>query len=65
MVSGRPVPKHQGGPYRFGTLSVETVNDQAMVKVSVLVFDKQDVDLLGLLKEEDRRRIVNKMCTTL
>ena len=64
-VGNRPVPKNQGQPYKFKLLSIEIIKDQAMVKLECPLFDHFYVDYLGLLKEDGRWLIVNKMYTDL
>ncbi len=62
-VGARPVPAQQGYAYGFKVLSIEILHDQAMVKVECPLFDYSYVDFLGLLKENQRWLIVNKMYT--
>lgn len=64
-VASRPVPAQQGRPYDFKLLSIEIIKDQAMVKLECPLFDHFYVDYLGLLKENGRWLIVNKMYTDL
>jgi len=64
-VASRPVPGQQGQPYDFKLLSIEITKDQAMVKLECPLFDHLYVDYLGLLKENGRWLIVNKMYTDL
>jgi len=64
-VARRPVPDQQGRPYDFKLLSIEIIKDQAMVKLECPLFDHFYVDYLGLLKENGRWLIVNKMYTDL
>ena len=60
-VSTRPVPEKEGRPYSFKLLSIEIIQDQAMVKLECPLFDHFYIDYLGLLKENGRWLIVNKM----
>jgi 4-oxalocrotonate tautomerase len=60
-VASRPTPYQQGLPYNFKLLSIEIINDQAMVKLECPLFDHQYIDYLGLLKEDRRWLIVSKM----
>jgi hypothetical protein len=60
-VGNRPIPQAQGAAYRFRILSVELVKDQAMVKAECPLLEHFYVDFLGLLKEDGRWQIVNKM----
>ncbi|MBD1584832.1 nuclear transport factor 2 family protein [Pseudoalteromonas sp. S16_S37] len=62
-VAGRPVPENQGYAYDYAILSVEVVQDQAMVKVHCPLFNYNYIDFLGLLKEHGNWLIVNKMYT--
>jgi hypothetical protein len=64
-VANRPVPQQQGAAYAFKIISVEVIKDQAMVKAECPLFEYFYVDFLGLLKEQGRWRIVNKMYTPL
>lgn len=64
-VANRPVPVKQGRPYEFKLLSIEIIKNQAMVKLNCPLFDHLYVDFLGLLKENGRWLIVNKMYTDL
>jgi hypothetical protein len=64
-VANRPVPDKQGLPYDFKLLSVEVIKDQAMVKLECPLFEHAYIDFLGLLKENGRWLIVNKMFTDL
>ena len=64
-VASRPVPQQQGLPYDFKLLSIEIIKDQAMVKLECPLFEHLYIDFLGLLKENGRWLIVNKMYTDL
>lgn len=64
-VASRPVPERQGRPYDFKLLAIEIIKDQAMVKLECPLFDHFYIDYLGLLKENGRWLIVNKMYTDL
>lgn len=64
-VASRPVPSQQGRPYEFKLLSIEVIKDQAMVKLECPLFEHRYIDFLGLLKEDGRWKIVNKMYTDL
>lgn len=64
-VATRPVPDKEGRPYEFKLLSIEIIKDQAMVKLECPLFDHFYFDYLGLLKENGRWLIVNKMYTDL
>lgn len=65
VVATRPVPQQQGAVYASKILAIEVIKDQAMVKVECPLFEHCYVDFLGLLKEDGRWRIVNKMYTAL
>jgi hypothetical protein len=64
-VAFRPVPYQEGRSYNFKLLSIEIIKDQAMVKLECPLFDHFYVDFLGLLKENGRWLIVNKMYSDL
>jgi hypothetical protein len=64
-VASRNVPDKQGLPYDFKLLSIEIIKDQAMVKLECPLFEHAYIDFLGLLKENGRWLIVNKMFTDL
>lgn len=60
-VATRSSPAEQGLPFNFKLLSIDIVQDQAMVKIHCPLFDFNYIDFLGLLKEENKWLIVNKM----
>lgn len=60
-VADRPVPAQQSKPFNYKILSVDVVQDQAMVKIHCPLFDFNYIDFLGLLKEQGQWLIVNKM----
>jgi len=62
-VANRPIPKEQGKAYQFKLLSLDIVQDQAMVKIQCPLFDFNYIDFLGLLKENGQWLVVNKMYT--
>ncbi|WP_415883886.1 nuclear transport factor 2 family protein [Neptuniibacter sp. QD34_54] len=62
-VKTRATPKSLGQPFNFKILSIEIIQDQAMVKLECPLFDYFYIDFLGLLKEQGRWLIVNKMYT--
>jgi len=64
-VADRSIPAQQGQAYDFKLLSIEVIKDQAMVKLECPLFEHAYVDFLGLLKENGRWLIVNKMYTDL
>jgi hypothetical protein len=64
-VASRPIPAEQGANYAFKILSIDLVQDQAMVKLSCPLFNFNYIDFLGLLKENGQWLIVNKMYTDL
>lgn len=63
VVASRPEPDKQGLPYNFKLLSLEIIKDQAVVKLECPLFEHAYIDFLGLLKENGRWLIVNKMFT--
>lgn len=65
LVSTRPKPSALGLAYDFEVLSIDIIKDQAMVKLECPLFDHFYLDFLGLLKEQGRWLIVNKMYTDL
>lgn len=62
-VATRAKPSDIGMPYHFKVKSIELIGEQAMVKVDCPLFEYQYVDFLGLLKEQQQWKIVNKMYT--
>lgn len=64
-VAIRQAPSLQGQPYAFKLLSIEIIKDQAIVKLECPLFDHLYIDFLGLLKENGRWLIVNKMYSDL
>lgn len=60
-VAERPVPADVGSPDDFAILSLEVLGEQAMVKLYCPLFENRFIDFLGLLKENGRWQIVNKM----
>ena len=60
-VASRPVPKQQGAAFDYKLVSIEIIKDQAMVKLECPLFEHFYMDYLGLLKENGRWLIVNKM----
>ncbi|MEL7537011.1 MAG: nuclear transport factor 2 family protein [Pseudomonadota bacterium] len=64
-VTNRPIPRTEGMEYGFEIQSLEIVGDQAMAKLDVPLLTTHSIDYLGLLKEEGRWRVVNKMFTLL
>lgn len=62
-VAHRPNPTEQGKSFEFKILSIDVVQDQAMVKIQCPLFDFNYIDFLGLLKEQNQWLIVNKMYT--
>lgn len=62
-VDNRPTPESLGQPFNFRILSIEIIQDQAMVKLECPLFDYFYIDYLGLLKEQGHWLIVNKMYT--
>jgi len=62
-VANRPVPEKEGMDYAFKVLSLDIEGDQAMAKVDVPLLAAHFIDFLGLLKEDGKWKIVNKMYT--
>lgn len=62
-VANRPTPQEQGRAFEFKILSLDIVQDQAMVKIHCPLFNFNYIDFLGLLKENEQWLIVNKMYT--
>lgn len=62
-VANRSTPAELNQLFEFKILSVDVVQDQAMVKIQCPLFDFNYIDFLGLLKEQDQWLIVNKMYT--
>ena len=62
-VKTRPIPFEEGQHYSFKVISIEVIQDQAMVKLECPLFNYFYIDFLGLLKENGRWLIVNKMYT--
>lgn len=62
-VETRATPESLGQAFNFKILSIEIIQDQAMVKLECPLFDHFYIDFLGLLKEQGRWLIVNKMYT--
>lgn len=64
-VAARLIPKVVGMDYNFNVISLDIVDDQAMAKVDVPLLAAHFIDFLGLLKENGKWKIVNKMYTTI
>lgn len=62
-VANRPIPRDEGMEFNFNVQSLEIIGDQAMAKVDAPLLAAHFIDFLGLLKEEGRWKIVNKMFT--
>lgn len=60
-VVHRPSPLSEGYDYKYKILSIDLVQEQAIVKVSCPLFQYQYVDFLGFLKEKGEWKIVSKM----
>jgi len=61
FVGQREVPAQRGDSEGFKILSMDIMHEQAMVKVLCPLLGRIYVDFLGLLKENGRWLIVNKM----
>ena len=60
-VASRAVPAKENHAYKFQIISIEVIGNEAMVKVQCPLFAFNYVDYLGLLRENGRWQIVNKM----
>jgi len=60
-VAERTTPAELNQARAFKILAIDVVQDQAMAKIHCPLFDFNYIDFLGLLKEEGKWRIVNKM----
>ncbi len=60
-VASRPIPAQRGDPYAYRVLAIDILGDQAMAKVDCPLLGRRYIDYLGLLKEDGRWCIVNKM----
>ena len=60
-VQARDIPKQTGEPYGFKVLSVDVVDDMAMVKLDCPLLGHAYVDFLGLQRLNNHWKIVNKM----
>ncbi len=60
-VAERKTPAELNAPIDFKIITIDIVQDQAMAKIHCPLFDFNYIDFLGLLKEEGKWRIVNKM----
>lgn len=61
LVAKREVPARRGDAEEYKILSMDVMHEQAMVKVRCPLLDRVYIDFLGLLKENGRWLIVNKM----
>ncbi len=62
-VAKRESPESQGRSFDFRVLAIDLVQDQAFAKIYCPLFDFEYIDFLGLLKENNKWLIVNKMFT--
>jgi hypothetical protein len=60
-VAERTTPAELNQARAFKILAIDVVQDQAMAKIHCPLFDFNYIDFLGLLKEEGKWSIVNKM----
>jgi len=60
-VKNRQKPAEIDSPFRFKVLSIDIVKEQAMAKVYCPLFEFHYIDFIGLLKEQEQWKIVNKM----
>ncbi|XOV79976.1 MAG: nuclear transport factor 2 family protein [Aestuariibacter sp.] len=61
LIASRAVPAQTDQPFDYQILSTDIAQEQAMVKVLCPVLSDIYVDFLGLLKEHNTWKIVNKM----
>jgi 4-oxalocrotonate tautomerase len=61
LLSKRENPVEHGADYNYRILSIDIVNEQAMVKLVCPLQGHTYIDFLGLLKEKGHWLIVNKM----
>ncbi|KZN34568.1 hypothetical protein N480_21320 [Pseudoalteromonas luteoviolacea S2607] len=61
LVATRPTPKEQGEPFDYRILSIDIEDEQAVVKLVCPLLGRVYIDYLGLLKEQGKWLIVNKM----
>ncbi len=61
LVEERESPAARGDTFAYRILGIEILGDQAMAKVDCPLLGRRYVDYLGLLREDGRWRIVNKM----
>ena len=61
LVSKRDIPAVNGATFDYRVISIDVVNNQAMVKLLCPLLDNEYLDFIGLLKENGKWLIVNKM----
>jgi hypothetical protein len=61
LVAQRPVPQQRGDAFAYRLLAIDINGDQAMVKVLCPLLGSTYIDFLGLLREQGKWLIVNKM----
>lgn len=61
LVESRPTPAALGHSFAYEILNIETLGEQALVKVYCPLFGREFIDYLGLLQENGKWLIVNKM----
>ncbi|WP_430462159.1 nuclear transport factor 2 family protein [Thalassolituus sp. LLYu03] len=61
LVNERETPQQRGDAFSYQLLAMEVLNGQAMVKVLCPLLGRTYIDFLGLLKEQGKWLIVNKM----
>ncbi len=61
LVAQREVPARRGDAFGYRLLALDLLGEQAMVKVLCPLLGCIYIDFLGLLKENNQWRIVNKM----
>jgi len=61
LVKERETPQQRGDAFAYQLLTMEVLGEQAMVKVLCPLLGRTYIDFLGLLKEQGKWLIVNKM----
>lgn len=61
LVATRDIPAVNGAKFDYRVISIDVVNSQAMVKLICPLLGSEYLDFIGLLKENGKWLIVNKM----
>ena len=61
LINSRPIPQDEGHPFNYKILSIDVIGDQAMAKLYCPLLGHRYIDFIGLLKENQQWKIVNKM----